>query len=83
MTNKTDDPARWSERNGAKPRTIRKKNTIPVPIIQSPIITTAEEKYLRGYRNRWDQYYQATGEKRALGVIDSLNNALVEGGGMP
>ena len=84
MRKKMNDPARWSERNGAKkPRKIRKKSTIISLLIQPPKITTAEEKFIRDYRNRWDKYYQATGEKRALGVVDSLTNALVEGGVSP
>ena len=87
MSKKTDDPARWSERNGVniycKPRTLHGRSTILFPIIQPPKITTAEEKFIRNYRDRWDKYLLATGEKRALGVVDSLTNALVEGGVHP
>lgn len=50
---------------------------------QPPKITTAEEKFLRSYRDRWEQYHLATGERRALSVVECLTNALIEGGAMP
>lgn len=50
---------------------------------QQPRITTAESHFLKGYRDRWEDYYNATGSRLALEVVEGLTLALVEGGRLP
>ena len=49
----------------------------------APTSTTAEHHFLRGLRDRWEDYYDQTGERRALEVIECLTFVLVEGGRLP
>lgn len=84
MSKKIDDIARWPMRSFAgQHRTEKGTITAHSPLIQPPKITTVTEKYIRDYRDQWDQYYLATGEKRARAVSDCLTSALIEGGVHP
>ena len=51
--------------------------------IQHPRITTAQEKFIRDYRNAWEDYYDTTGSKTARSIVEGLTHALVEGGARP
>ena len=52
-------------------------------LIQEPRITTAQEKFIRDYRGDWEDYFNATGERQALTVIECLTCALIQGGAHP
>jgi len=53
------------------------------PLTGAPKISTAEAHFLRGYRDRWQAYFDLTGERRAMAVVECLTIALVEGGRLP
>lgn len=52
-------------------------------VVQAPRITTVQEKVIRDYRCDWEDYFNATGERQALAVIECLTCALIQGGAHP
>lgn len=46
-----------------------------------PVITTAQERYIRDCRDMFEEYGRQTGDRRALAAAEALTFALIEGGG--
>lgn len=66
-----------------KKRVVKPELITSATTLQAPRTTTAEEKFLRDCRGKWEIFFQATGERRALAVVECLTFALIEGGCRP